>query len=84
MKETKKQRAFAINRDERNKRRRALHRIEHTHSITHPGDGRKVESKRDFETSIAYAESYQIIVELAQAFISTIEFYEHWQAYANF
>ena len=82
MKETKKRRAFTVDRDERNRRRRALRRVEHTHSITRK-DGDVIESKREFETSVEHAESRQIVVEMAQAFIGTVEFYKAEHGGAN-
>ncbi len=49
MKETKKQHAFDIDRDERNKRRRALRRVQKRHYVS-MDDDRTLEKKRDYET----------------------------------
>ncbi len=82
MKEAKKQRAFAVDRAERNKRRRALRHVEHTHVMI-PEGGAAIENKREFETCAEHAENRQIVVEMAQAFISTVEFYKTEQGGAK-
>ena len=71
----KKKRAYEVDRDERNKRRRALHRSERVH-ITKPKGGNEIENRRVIETSLEQAEGRQIVAEIAQAFISTVEFYK--------
>ncbi len=76
MTQTNKRRAFAVDQDERNKRRRALRRVEHAHAIKNPEDGREFENKREFETCPEDAEGRQIVAEMARSFIGTIEFYK--------
>ncbi len=75
MKETKKQHAFAVDRDERNKRRRALRHVEHTHYMVHQ-DGQQLENEREFETCAEHAEDRQIVAEMTHSFVSTINFYK--------
>lgn len=75
MMKKEKKRAFAVNRDERNKRRRVLRREEHTHLMIHQ-DGRKLEDKREFETCVEHAEGRQIVAEMARAFVGTINFHK--------
>jgi hypothetical protein len=72
MKETKKQRPFAVDREKRNKRRRALRHVEQNHLMI-SADGSELESKREFETCPEYAEERQIVGELAAAFINSKE-----------
>jgi hypothetical protein len=75
MTDKKKQRPFSIDRDKRKARRNALRRVEHTYGQTQE-DGSKVENKRVIEKSVERAESLTIVQEMAQAFISTVEFYK--------
>ncbi len=74
--------AFAVDRDARNKRRRALRRVQKTHFVGLE-EGGAVEKKRDYETCVEYAEGRQIVAELATAFISTTEFYKSDQGGAK-
>lgn len=71
----KERRSFTFDREERNKRRRAPRRVQNTYSATLP-DGRTEDNPRDFDTSIEHAEGRQIVAELVQSFIGTIEFYK--------
>lgn len=75
MTQKKKKRTYEVDRDERNKRRRALRRTERVH-IVQPAEGNEIEKRRVIETSVEQAEGRQIVVELAHAFISTVEFYK--------
>lgn len=71
----KKQHCYEVDQDERNKRRRALHRRERMH-VMYPPDGDPIEHKSIIETSAEQAEGRQIVAELARSFASTIEYYK--------
>jgi hypothetical protein len=75
MTQKKKKRSYEVDHDERNKRRRALHRSERVHLMI-PDEGDKIENRRVIETSLEQTEGRQIVAEMAQAFISTVEFYK--------
>jgi len=75
MTKKEKQRPFKVDRDGRDKRRRALRRVEHTHAMRHK-DGRELENNREFETCAEHAEDRQIVAELARDFAATIDFYK--------
>ena len=71
----KQQHPFKVDRDARTKRRTALRRVEHTHSMRHQ-DGRQLDNEREFETCAEYAEARQIVAELARGYAGSIDFYK--------
>jgi hypothetical protein len=75
MKGTKKQHVFAVDREKRNKRRRAPHRIQQTYKMRRD-DGSWLENTREIETSVEQAEGRQIVAQLARTFIGEIEFHK--------
>lgn len=75
MSETKKKKLFAIDREQRQQRRQATTRKNRTLIIKDNG-GEKFTFDKVIETSPERAEGLQIVREMAQAFIGTIEYYK--------
>jgi hypothetical protein len=71
----KKRRPFSVDREKRKARRSALRLTERTYGRTEE-NGNTIENKRVIEKSAERAESLTIVQEMAQAFISTVEFYK--------
>ena len=75
MKNVRKPRPFAVDRDKRKARRKAVRCVEHTYGTTDK-DGGKVELTTVIERNVERAEGLQIVQEMARAFASTMEFYK--------
>ena len=75
MSETEKKRPYAIDREKRNERRGAVRRSQRIGSKKNK-DGVTTEIKEDFETNLERVEGLQIVQEMAQSFISSLEFYK--------
>jgi hypothetical protein len=75
MSRVKKKQIFAVDREKRNLRRRAPRLIKQTHAMECE-DGRKAKIAREVYTSPEQAEARQIVEQLANAYIGSIEFYK--------
>jgi hypothetical protein len=75
MSETEKKRPYAIDREKRNERRQT---VRHGQLIgaKKNKDGTITEIKEDVEKSLERAEGLQIVQEITQSFISSLEFYK--------
>jgi hypothetical protein len=74
MSETKKKKPFAIDREQRQQRQQTTKRKNRT--LIRIDSGKKFTLDKTIETSPERAESLQIVREMAQAFIGTIEYYK--------
>jgi hypothetical protein len=75
MKDTKKKKPFAVNRQQRRQRRRNHQRNECNYSQTMP-DTQEIEIKKGKELSTEQTEARQIVQEMVRAFIGTVEWYK--------
>jgi hypothetical protein len=72
--QNRKHKLFEVDRSERAARRSKLRTVKQVNSQEHNGE--KITRKNEYQTSQDDAETRQVLVEAAQSFIETIEFYK--------
>jgi hypothetical protein len=75
-KQKRKTHLFEIDRPARITRRTTSHTVKQIHIIEKPSTGEKIKRNHQYETTLADAETRQVLMEAAQSFIGTVDFYK--------
>ena len=75
-KQNRKTHLFEIDRAARVARRTTPHTVKQIHVIEKLSTGEKIKRNHQYETTLEDAEARQVLIEAAQSFIGTINFYK--------
>jgi hypothetical protein len=75
-KQNRKTHLFEIDRAARTTRRSTPHTVNQIHITEKPSTGEKIRRNHQYETAVEDAETRQVVMQAAQSFIGTVEFYK--------